>query len=181
MISRLLLHVAEEKLEELVSTIPLRRAIVSATSPVPLRTERSSVTADSRRQGDVSLDVLGEPVMDLIESERVTRGCVDAITAIPARVPGFYPPSQTISTEDGDLPGGLRTQPAEPAGHSRNALKKTFAPAADWTYPYIDRSSSSGPDHPNRRLAYVDRREIQMDVGRRENAAHPGVTSEPDC
>ncbi|NEM07078.1 proline dehydrogenase family protein [Geodermatophilus normandii] len=100
MISRLLLHASEsKKLEDLISRMRLTRGLVSRYVAGTTLEEALAVTAGLKRQGiDVSLDLLGESVADLKESERATQEYVQAIKAIPGRVPG-----STISVKPSQL------------------------------------------------------------------------------
>jgi proline dehydrogenase len=100
MISRLLLHASEsKKLEDMVSRMRLTRGLVNRYVAGTTLDEALAVTEGLKRQGiDVSLDLLGESVTDLGESERATKEYLDAIQAIPARVPG-----STISVKPSQL------------------------------------------------------------------------------
>jgi len=100
MIGRLLLAASESKrLEELVSRTRLTRAVVNRYVAGTTLDEAIAVTDRLKRQGiDVSLDLLGESVTDLAEAERATKEYIDAVQAIPARVPG-----STISVKPSQL------------------------------------------------------------------------------
>jgi proline dehydrogenase len=100
MLSRVLLHASESKrLERLVSRMRLTRGIVSRYVAGTTLDDAIAVTAALKQQGiDVSLDLLGESVTDLSEAERATKEYVDAIQAIPGRVPG-----STISVKPSQL------------------------------------------------------------------------------
>ncbi|MGK5682350.1 proline dehydrogenase family protein [Actinoplanes sp. URMC 104] len=100
MISRLLLHASEsKKLEHTVSRSRLTRGLVKRYVAGNTLDDALAVTAALKKKNiDVSLDLLGESVTDLIESERATKEYVEAIQAIPRHVPG-----STISVKPSQL------------------------------------------------------------------------------
>jgi proline dehydrogenase len=100
MLSRLLLHASEnKKLEQMVSRMRLTRALVRRYVAGTTLDAAIAATVELNRRGiDVSLDLLGESVTDLAESERATKEYVEAIQAIPGRVTG-----STISVKPSQL------------------------------------------------------------------------------
>jgi proline dehydrogenase len=100
MISRLLLYASEnKKLEDLVSRMRVTRALVRRYVAGTTLDDAIAATVALKGQGiDVSLDLLGESVTDLAEAGRATKEYVEAIEAIPARVPG-----STISVKPSQL------------------------------------------------------------------------------
>jgi proline dehydrogenase len=119
MIKKLLLVAATNKrLEKLVSTSPLTRELVGRFVAGTTLADAIAVTKELNSHGiDVSLDLLGETVEDLRESETATDGYVEAIRAIAEHVPGT-----TVSIKLSQL--GIGLDPAVCAGHLDTLLKE---------------------------------------------------------
>ena len=119
MIKKLLLVAATNKrLEKLVSTSPLTRELVGRFVAGTTLADAIAVTKElNAHRIDVSLDLLGETVEDLRESETATEGYVEAIRAIAEHVPGT-----TVSIKLSQL--GIGLDPAVCAGHLDTLLKE---------------------------------------------------------
>lgn len=117
MIKKLLLVAATNKrLERLVSTSPLTRDLVGRFVAGTTLAEAIAVTKQFNAQHiDVSLDLLGETVEDLRESEVATTAYIEAVRAIAEHVPGA-----TISVKLSQL--GIALDPAVCAAHLKNLL-----------------------------------------------------------
>ena len=117
MIKKLLLVAATNKrLERLVSTSPLTRDLVGRFVAGTTLAEAIAVTKQLNAQHiDVSLDLLGETVEDLRESEVATTAYIEAVRAIAEHVPGA-----TISVKLSQL--GIALDPAVCAAHLKNLL-----------------------------------------------------------
>jgi proline dehydrogenase len=119
MIKKLLLVAATNKrLERIVSTNPLTRDLVSRFVAGTTLDEAIAVTKQLNAQRiDVSLDLLGETVEHLHESEVATEGYIEAVRAIAEHVPGA-----TVSVKLSQL--GIGLDPAVCVGHLNNLLKE---------------------------------------------------------
>jgi proline dehydrogenase len=119
MIKRLLLVAANNKrLERIVSTNPLTRDLVRRFVAGTTLEEAIAVTQQLNAQRiDVSLDLLGETVEHLQESEVATNAYIEAVRAIAEHVPGT-----TVSVKLSQL--GIGLDPAVCAGHLNNLLKE---------------------------------------------------------
>ena len=117
MIKKLLLVAATNKrLERIVSTSPLTRDLVGRFVAGTTLAEAVAVTKQLNAQRiDVSLDLLGETVEDLRESEVATQAYIEAVRAIAEHVPGA-----TISVKLSQL--GIALDPAVCAAHLKNLL-----------------------------------------------------------
>ena len=119
MIKTLLLAASTDKrLERLVSTSPLTRDLVRRFVAGTTLEEAIAVTEELNAQRiDVSLDLLGETVEHLHESEAAIDGYIEAIRAIAEQVPGT-----TVSIKLSQL--GIALDPAVCAGHLDSLLKE---------------------------------------------------------
>jgi len=117
MIKKLLLVAATNKrLERTVSTNPLTRDLVRRFVAGTTLEEAIAVTKQLNAQRiDVSLDLLGETVEHLQESEVATNAYIDAVQAIAEHVPGA-----TVSVKLSQL--GIALDPAVCAAHLKNLL-----------------------------------------------------------
>ena len=119
MIKKLLLVAATNKrLERTVSTSPLTRDLVRRFVAGTTLDEAVAVTRQLNAQRiDVSLDLLGETVEDMRESEAASQAYIEAVRAIAEHVPGA-----TISVKLSQL--GIGLDPAVCAGHLNNLMKE---------------------------------------------------------
>jgi proline dehydrogenase len=119
MIKKLLLVAATNKrLERIVSTNRLTRDLVRRFVAGTTLEEAIAVTRQLNAQRiDVSLDLLGETVERLQESEVATNAYIEAVRAIAEHVPGT-----TVSVKLSQL--GIALDPAVCAGHLNNLLKE---------------------------------------------------------
>ena len=119
MIKKLLLVAATNKrLERIVSTNPLTRDLVRRFVAGTTLEEAIAVTRQLNAQRiDVSLDLLGETVEHLQESEVATNAYIEAVRAIAEHVPGA-----TISVKLSQL--GIGLDPAVCVSHLNNLLKE---------------------------------------------------------
>ena len=119
MIKKLLLVAATNKrLERIVSTNRLTRDLVRRFVAGTTLDEAVAVTTQLNAQRiDVSLDLLGETVEHLQESEVATQAYIEAVRAIAKHVPGT-----TISVKLSQL--GIGLDPAACAGHLNTLLKE---------------------------------------------------------
>lgn len=117
MIKKLLLVAATDKrFERIVSTNPLTRDLVRRFVAGTTLEEAIAVTKQLNAQRiDVSLDLLGETVEHLQESEVATNAYIDAVRAIAEHVPGA-----TVSVKLSQL--GIALDPAVCAAHLKNLL-----------------------------------------------------------
>lgn len=122
MIKKLLLVAATDKrLERVVSTNPLTRDLVRRFVAGTTLDEAIAVTKRLNAQRiDVSLDLLGETVEHLQESEVATNAYIDAVRAIAEHAPGT-----TVSVKLSQL--GIGLDPAVAAGHLGTLLKEAAA------------------------------------------------------
>lgn len=116
--NRVLLHAAEnKKLETLASSNPLSRPLVERYVAGTSLEEALVATEKLNHAGiDVSLDLLGESVTDLAKSEVATEEYIDALRAIPGRVPG-----STVSVKLSQL--GVMIDPQKCAQNLRRLLE----------------------------------------------------------
>jgi proline dehydrogenase len=119
MIKKLLLVAATNKrLERIVSTNPLTRDLVRRFVAGTTLEEAIAVTLQLNAQRiDVSLDLLGETVEHLQESEVATNAYIEAVRAIAEHVPGA-----TISVKLSQL--GIALDPVVCASHLNNLMKE---------------------------------------------------------
>ena len=119
MIKKLLLVAATNKrLERIVSTNPLTRDLVRRFVAGTTLEEAIAVTRQLNAQRiDVSLDLLGETVEHLQESEVATNAYIEAVRAIAEHVPGA-----TVSVKLSQL--GIGLDPAVCVSHLNNLLKE---------------------------------------------------------
>ena len=119
MIKKLLLAAStNRRLERIVSTNPRTRDLVGRFVAGTTLDEAIAVTKELNAQRiDVSLDLLGETVEDLRESETATTAYIEAVQAIAEHVPGA-----TVSVKLSQL--GIGRDPAVCAGHLNNLLKE---------------------------------------------------------
>lgn len=119
MIKRLLLVAATNKrLERVVSTNRLTRDLVGRFVAGTTLQEAIAATKQLNAQRiDVSLDLLGETVGHLQESEVATNAYIEAVRAIAEHVPGT-----TVSVKLSQL--GIALDPAVCAGHLNTLLKE---------------------------------------------------------
>jgi proline dehydrogenase len=119
MIKQLLLVAATNKrLERLLSTSPLTRDLVRRFVAGTTLEEAVAVTKQLNAQRiDVSLDLLGETVEHLQESEVATNAYIEAVRAIAEHVPGT-----TVSVKLSQL--GIALDPEVCAGHLNTLLKE---------------------------------------------------------
>ena len=119
MIKKLLLVAATNKrLERLISANPLTRDLVRRFVAGTTLEEAIAVTRELNGQRiDVSLDLLGETVEHLQESELATNAYIEAVRAIAEQVPGA-----TVSVKLSQL--GIALDPAVCAGHLNNLMKE---------------------------------------------------------
>jgi len=119
MIKKLLLVAATNKrLERTVSTNPLTRDLVRRFVAGTTLEEAIAVTRQLNAQRiDVSLDLLGETVEHLQESEVATNAYIEAVRAIAEHVPGA-----TVSVKLSQL--GIGLDPAVCVSHLNNLLKE---------------------------------------------------------
>lgn len=122
MIKNLLLKAANNKrLEHLAGNSRLSRDLVQRFVAGTTLDEAIAATRALNEQGiDVSLDLLGETVSHLQESEAATEGYLDAVRAIAEQVPGT-----TISVKLSQL--GIALDPQVCAGHLMTLLKQAAA------------------------------------------------------
>ena len=119
MIKKLLLVAATNKrLERVVSTNRFTRGLVSRFVAGTTLEEAIAVTRElNAHRIDVSLDLLGETVEHLEESELATDAYIEAVRAIAEHVPGA-----TVSVKLSQL--GIALDPQVCAGHLANLLKE---------------------------------------------------------
>ena len=119
MIKKLLLAAStNRRLERIVSTNPRTRDLVGRGVSGTTLNDAIAVTKELNAQRiDVSLDLLGETVEDLRESEAATTAYIEAVQAIAEHVPGA-----TVSVKLSQL--GIGRDPAVCAGHLNNLLKE---------------------------------------------------------
>ncbi len=119
MIKKLLLVAATNKrLERIVSTNRFTRDLVARFVAGTTLDEAVAVTRElNAHRIDVSLDLLGETVEHLQESEVATTAYIDAVRAIAEHVPGA-----TVSVKLSQL--GIALDPAVCAGHLNNLLEE---------------------------------------------------------
>jgi proline dehydrogenase len=119
MIKKLLLVAATDKrLERIVSSNPLTRDLVRRFVAGTTLEEAIAVTQQLNAQNiAVSLDLLGETVEHLQESEVATNGYIEAVWAIAEHVPGA-----TVSVKLSQL--GIGLDPAVCAAHLNTLLKE---------------------------------------------------------
>ena len=119
MIKKLLLVAATNKrLERIVSTSPLTRDMVRRFVAGTTLDEAIAVTKQPNAQRiDVSLDLLGETVEHLQESEVATNAYIEAVRAIAEHVPGA-----SVSVKLSQL--GIALDPAVCVSHLNNLLKE---------------------------------------------------------
>ncbi|MFF0990804.1 proline dehydrogenase family protein [Kocuria nitroreducens] len=116
--NRVLLHAAEnKKLETLASSNPLTRPLVERyVAGTTLEEALLATEKLNQLQIDVSLDLLGEQVADFAQSEQATEEYIEALRAIPGRVPG-----STVSVKLSQL--GIMIDPAKCAQNLRRLLE----------------------------------------------------------
>lgn len=149
MIKTLLLKAAENKrLERLAATHPLARDLVRRFVAGTTLDEAVAATRELNSRGvEVSLDLLGETVEHLHESETATEAYLDAIRTISEQVPGT-----TVSVKLSQL--GIALDPQVCAGHLTSLLKQ--AQAVDVVVEVDMEHSSVGPAELEAFRAVVD-------------------------